>query len=170
MSLGPTDMHLVNAAHGWLGLGDWVSANGELDDVCPEFCAHPEVLRVRVLIYEAGKQWAVAAEVSRALTKLAPEDPFGWIHWVFALGELKRARAIADALLPFVEKYPGEYQIYHSLSRYACQLGNYTEALQWLQRAIDLANAQAVHEKASNEADLLSLWNEAEKFQSPPDF
>jgi predicted Zn-dependent protease len=140
--LEPPDSHYLNAAKGWLGLRDWLSANQELNAIRAEYCAHPEVLRVRVLVYESAGQWAAAAEVARALARLDPGSPFGWVHWAHALAELRRVQEAWDALRPMANTYPEEYRTYQRLSTYASQLGNLVEALRWLQKAINLANAQ----------------------------
>ena len=45
----------VEAAQGWLALGDWSEANEELERVRPEFRAHPDVLAVRWKIFAIGR-------------------------------------------------------------------------------------------------------------------
>jgi hypothetical protein len=42
--LSATDLRYFDAAQGWLALGDWLSANDELENITPLFRAHPEVL------------------------------------------------------------------------------------------------------------------------------
>jgi hypothetical protein len=56
----PTGISLIAARHiqaaeGWLDLGDWQSANEELENVTPRLRAHPAVLEMRFRIYSAGK-------------------------------------------------------------------------------------------------------------------
>ena len=52
----------VEAAQGWLALGDWRPANDELECVRPEFRAHPDVLAVRWRVYAMGGHWDTAVE------------------------------------------------------------------------------------------------------------
>jgi len=50
------DHRHLEAARGWLGLGDWQSANDELEEIAPALRADAEVLLLRVEIYlKAGK-------------------------------------------------------------------------------------------------------------------
>jgi hypothetical protein len=42
--LEPHDKRHLDAAQGWLGLGNWREANEELEQITPERRAHPDVL------------------------------------------------------------------------------------------------------------------------------
>jgi hypothetical protein len=44
------------AAEGWLGLGDHLAANEELEQISPKLRAHPLVLEVRYKIYAEAKR------------------------------------------------------------------------------------------------------------------
>jgi predicted Zn-dependent protease len=160
--LEPPDSHHLSAAQGWLGLGDWASANGELDEIASECCVHTAVLEVRVQICEAAGQWRMAAELARALTVIEPDSPFGWINWAYSLYELERTSEAREVLLPAADRFPGDYLIRYSLACYACQLGNLGEAREWLAQAISLADAQQVRQMAVNNPDLAPLWTEIE--------
>lgn len=50
-----SDSRLLIAAEGWLELGDWQSANDELENITPTVRAHPDVLKMRVAVYMAAK-------------------------------------------------------------------------------------------------------------------
>ena len=45
------DSHHLRAAQGWLELGDWQSANAELENISPQVRVHPDVLEIRWHIY-----------------------------------------------------------------------------------------------------------------------
>ena len=79
----PDQRHL-NAAEGWLGLGDHLAANEELENITPELRAHPAVLSVRYRVYAKGKNWDGAAEIAGTLVKLIPEEPAAWIWWAYS--------------------------------------------------------------------------------------
>jgi hypothetical protein len=51
---GQDKMRLV-AAEGWLQLGNYLEANEELENIIPQIRGHPDVLALRVLIYEAPR-------------------------------------------------------------------------------------------------------------------
>jgi len=80
----------LDAAEGWLGLGDHLSANEELEQITPELRVHPRVLGVRLEIYWAAKKWEACVEIAGALATLKPDNARGWIGRSFALHELKR--------------------------------------------------------------------------------
>lgn len=85
-----SDQRYLEAAQGWLGLGDHVEANNELDNITAAFRAHPDVLKVRYEVYAAAKKWEMAAEIAQAICKLMPENVFGFVHLAYSLHELKR--------------------------------------------------------------------------------
>jgi len=71
-SLPAPDQALVHtycrkSAAGWLGLGDWQSAKAELDELTPTLRAHPDVLKMRVAIHCAARQFDRAATISDTL-------------------------------------------------------------------------------------------------------
>lgn len=67
------NLHLEEA-EGWLGLGDLVSANNELEEVSPEMRAHPYVLMMRLEIYHAAKKWEYVMELAETLVKQLPDQ------------------------------------------------------------------------------------------------
>jgi tetratricopeptide (TPR) repeat protein len=158
--LEPPDSHHLDAALGWLGLGDWASANQELDKISPRSCAQPIVLQSRYQVYAAAKQWAMAAGIARALTVLDPDSAFGWIDWAYALYEQERVQDARSVLLSVAEKFPQEYLIRYSLACYACHLGYLKEAFEWLEKAISLANSKEVKQMVLNNPDLQPLWDQ----------
>src|SRR5436190_23871648 len=83
------DQHHIRSAEGWLELGDWRSANEELDNITPQLRAHPVVLQLRFCVYSAAENWELALAVAEAFVKMLPDKLDGWIHRSFALHELK---------------------------------------------------------------------------------
>jgi hypothetical protein len=55
--LQPPDSTHLQAAEGWLELGNPLEANEELEKITPELRPQPDVLRVRWQIYAAAKEW-----------------------------------------------------------------------------------------------------------------
>jgi hypothetical protein len=66
---------------------------GELEKIAPRRRSHPDVFRVRWDIYAAAKKWEAALDIATALTKLDPDDPFGWLNRSSALRQLNRWRS-----------------------------------------------------------------------------
>ena len=153
----PDSRHL-EAAEGWLELGNWLEANEELERLSPQLRAHPDVLRMRVEIYSAAKKWDFAAEVANALCRMLPEDSFGHVRLAFALHELKRTLEAFDALLPVADKFPELWIIPYNLACYTCQLGRLDEARQWFHRALEVGDKKAIRLNALDDDDLAPLF------------
>ena len=149
------DRRHLEAAQGWLELGNCQEANAELENITPELRAHPGVLRVRWEVYANAGKWEGAVEIGRALSKSAPKFPFGWIKAAQALHELKRTAEAREVLLRAADKFK-DWNVFYDLACYACQLGNLIEAYGWLEKTFDL-NPEA-RLMALKDADLEPLW------------
>jgi len=77
-TLEPPDIFHVDAAKGWLELGDHIAANDELENVSARLRAHPDVLDVRWQIYARAKKWEACVEIAAAIIKVAPGRSDGW--------------------------------------------------------------------------------------------
>jgi tetratricopeptide (TPR) repeat protein len=159
-SLEPPDSHHLNAAEGWLGLGNVEEAEQELLKLSAAVVQHPEVLRIRYHLHEKAKQWERGAEIGQLLCQKVPEAPFGWIHLAYALHELRRTREAYNVLLPVLDKFPDEYVIRYNLACYSCQMGKLEEARGWLKKAIGLVGAETIKEMAATDPDLTLLHAE----------
>jgi predicted Zn-dependent protease len=160
------DIHRLNAALGWLGLGSAGDARAELDAIAPAQQAHPAVLEARWLLCAQEKSWHDALAVAECELRSAPDDSAGWLHRAYALrrvagGSLARAW---DALRPAAEKFPTEPVIAYNLSCYACQLHALDVARDWLQRAIAAGGKDAIKKMARADDDLKPLWTEIENW------
>jgi tetratricopeptide (TPR) repeat protein len=156
--VNPQDQRFLDAAEGWLGLGNPIEANEEIERITPEMRAHPDVLCVRWQIYAAAKKWEQAAEIAKIISEILPDVPFGCIHMAYALHELKRTDEARAVLLPIVGKFEGNKTIPYNLACYECQLGNLKEARGWLEKAIELAGDNDVRMTALKDPDLEPLW------------
>ena len=78
------DQRLLEAAEGWLGLGDWREANKELERIEAKFRVHPSVLELRYKIYAMAERWEMALEVASSLLKKSAEfDGIAWTYTVY---------------------------------------------------------------------------------------
>jgi predicted Zn-dependent protease len=150
----------VQAAQGWLDLGNPAEAREELKHIEPAFAAHPAVLETRFQIAAQEKHWNEALEIGRQLKQITPEEPASWIHEAFALHELKRTQEAWDALLPAAGKFPKVSLIPYNLACYACQLGRSDEARKLLRFAMQIGDAKEVRRMAMSDRDLEPLWGE----------
>ena len=158
--LDAPDYFHVQAAEGWLGLGDVESATSELREISPAERAHPAVLEVRYQIYAKEKQWDSAVEVADDLVKMLPDKPFTWINLAYATrrktgGSIPEAKKILIGAEP---KFPEHYLFPYNLSCYCSQLGELEQAEQWLKKAARIDNV-AVKKMAVEDPDLKPLWD-----------
>lgn len=148
------------AAEGWLELGDWQEAEAEVNALAAEKQSWPEILCLRFQIAAKAGQWERAVELAKAVAGKSPEDPFGWVHWAYALHELKRTQEAYERVLAVVPHFPQEATMHYNLACYSCQLGRQEEAMEWLRRAIRLDKHAKLREAALEDKDLEPLWKE----------
>jgi len=155
--IGFPDKHFVNAAEGWLELGDSLEAARELRRLSPAALGHPDVLDIRWRLHAARRQWDSALDVARLVTTMAPDRPSGWIHQSYTLHELKRTAEALHLLIPVAEQFPNEGIIAYNLACYACQLGDIAGAKIWLERASKVRGKLPLKEMALEDPDLAPL-------------
>lgn len=157
------DSHHLQAAQGWLELGNHLEADKELDEITPELRAHPDALEVRWQIYAKEKKWEACVDAARAIIKLAPERPDGWIHLAYSLRRAKDGglQAAWEALLPIAKKFPNVSTIPYNLACYAVQMQRLDEARDWLKQAFAIGRKtkcyDAIRLMAMDDADLEPL-------------
>ena len=158
--LEPPDSFHLQAAQGWLELGNQTEAKDELGKIATALRSHPDVLKVRWEVYAAGRSWDAALEVAAALIQLDPEDPLGWVHRSYCLHELKRTAEARDNLLRVVSKFHLSATMRYNLACYECQLGRLAEAKDWLQKAFALGDEKKMKLVALEDPDLEPLRRE----------
>ncbi len=157
-SLTWPDSYHLEAATGWLELGNWLEANEELERITPELRGHPDVLGVRYRIYSAASKWDYAAEVANALCRMLPESAFGPLHLAHALRKLDRPAEARDVLLPVADKFQKEWSIPFQLACCFAQLGRLEDCESWLKQAIAI-DEDSVKKSAVEDPDLIPLWD-----------
>ena len=153
----PYDKQL-EAAEGWLGLGNWQEAETELASIPAEFQNHPFVLELRYKIFENTGRWDRAVAVAENLRATLPENLWGHFYLAYSLHELKRTQEAYDILLPVLPRFPEHYLMRYNLACYACQLGKHEEAMTWLAKALALAGKKEIILLALDDPDLKPLW------------
>ncbi|HTY88514.1 MAG TPA: hypothetical protein VMB80_13690 [Candidatus Acidoferrum sp.] len=156
------DSHRLNAALGWLGLGNPADARVELDAIPPAQQTHPAVLEARWLLCVHEKDWRAALAVAEKERAAAPDDCAGWLHRAYALRRLPGGGLTQawDALRPAAEKFPREPVVAFNLACYACQMDQSDAARQWLKRAMKVGGMEAIKKMALADEDLRPLWPE----------
>jgi len=158
--LEPPDSLYLQAAQGWLELGNHVEAEVELAKVTARHQAHPAVLEVRWEICAKTRKWDLALEIASALVQAVPDHPLGWVHRSFCLHELERTAEARDNLLGVVDKFPEDAIMLYNLACYECRLGRLEQARHWLRAAFDSGDTQQLKPMALKDPDLQPLWRE----------
>ena len=91
--LSPQDSFYIQAAAGWLELGNHRAANEELKRVTQSSWSHPDFLDALWQICAKQKKWPECFEIAEDIMRACPERANGWIYRACALHELKRTQA-----------------------------------------------------------------------------
>ena len=156
----PDPMHL-EAAAGWIQLGDYNSANDELEKIRAEWRAHPDVLDLRWLIYAHNKQWDACLDIASAIVKIASNRVWGWVHKAYSLrratgGGIEKAKPV---LLEAAKLFPDDDIIQYNLACYCAQLGQLDAAQEHLDKSYELGDAKQIKLMALDDDDLKPLWD-----------
>ena len=156
----PDPMHL-EAAAGWIQLGDYHSANDELEKIRAEWRAHPDVLDLRWLIYSHHEQWDACLDIASAIVKIASDRVWGWVHKAYALrratgGGIEKAKPV---LLEAAKLFPDDDIIQYNLACYCAQLGQLNTAQEYLDKSYELGDAKQIKLMALDDDDLKPLWD-----------
>ena len=152
------DQRFLDAAVGWLGLGDHLAANEEIEQIASGFKADPRVLEVRLQIYWAAEKWEACVEIASALVRLKPDNEYGCVGRSFALHKLKRTQEAYNFLLPAGVTFPKNWTVPYNLACYCAQLNHLDEAQIWFKKAMAI-NEHIVKREAIDDPDLKPLWD-----------
>jgi predicted Zn-dependent protease len=158
---GKDNKHIL-AAEGWLDLGDYASANAELDEITPQRRGDWEVLAMRCLVYRQAEKWDYLLALSQSLATLDPQNVSVWIHYAEALHGLGRTEEAIALLSQKIEEFSDPTYPYY-LACYTAKLGRIKEAREWLKRTFDTDLGTTAYRKAALEnPDLEPVWRDFE--------
>ena len=155
--LEENDRRHVEAAEGWLDLGNWDEGRKEILLVRPRSRTHPEVIRVCLELLIAMQQWEKVAEGARILCMVEPDGPQGWFFLATALHRMDRTSEAREILVRVVDRFADAFPLHYSLARYCCRLGNLNEARRWWKKAAGLTDGKKLREVAADDPDLREL-------------
>jgi predicted Zn-dependent protease len=165
-TIKPPDAFCVQAAIGWLELGNPAEARAELAGLAPGHQAHPQVLELRWFIACEEKDWETGLEIARQTLRQSPDQVFGYVHQAYSLRRIQGGglKAAYDALRPAADRFPQEEIVPYNLACYCAQMGKLDEAWAWLQRALRAAKDPAiVVQRTFQDDDLAPLWERLRK-------
>jgi len=153
----PNTLH-VEAARGWIELGNLNEARAELARIRGRQRQHPEVLEVLWQISARLQEWERCVELADKVIRSGPEYAHGYVHKAFALHELGQTQAAWDLLFAVAEKFPRDVILRYNLACYAAQLGRLWESERWLKLAFTVGNREELRSMALEDPDLKPLW------------
>lgn len=156
MPLSSDDQIHVTTAQGYLELGMLLDASAELDRVDPASLHFPEVLVVRLGLYQETKRWSAMQAVAKNLVEIDPTASQWVISWAYAT---RRAESIDMArliLINALDQHPLEPLIHYNLACYDSQLGDIPSAKQFIERALRLNPKMGP--MALDDDDLEPIW------------
>jgi tetratricopeptide (TPR) repeat protein len=132
-ALKPPDLMHLNAAQGWLGLGNHLEANEELEKITHKNRVHPSVLAIRYVVYSRAEKWDLAAQIAAVLVTMQPDEPGAWTMLAYATrrklgGGIPQAM---DVLTSVVKRFPTIWMIPYNLACYCAQLNRLEECEEW---------------------------------------
>jgi len=147
--LQPPDSFHLSAAEGWLGLGNPLTANEELEKITAKLRSHPDVLKIRWQIYAKEERWEACVDIAKALTKLVPSESKAWIHLAYSTRQVKGGglEAAIEVLLPGVENSPKNPLFCFYLACYTAQLNRLVESTKWWDKAMEIAHKNGLFNK-----------------------
>lgn len=146
----------VEAAYGWLGLGNAGEAYSELESLTPEQRHLPIVLECKISIYIHSKDWEAALGICHHLIKEYPERPNAHIHAAYCLHELGQTKEAKKTLLAGPDRLQETALFWYNMACYETQLGNLAKAKSLLQECFN--RDQTYKESAAVDPDLAPLW------------
>jgi hypothetical protein len=160
--LAPPDCHFVDAAMGWLELGNPTEALVELAHITSAVKNDPLVLETKWQIFARTEKWNESLPVAQTICDVAPGSPQGWLHQAVSLYRLNRTQEAWNLLLPMAKRFPKSWVIAYDLACYACQLSKVEDGRRWLRKAFKLGEPTEVKLLALADPDLKVLWPEIE--------
>jgi Tfp pilus assembly protein PilF len=161
MPLESHDQKRLTAAVGYLELGMHLEANDELEKIDPYLRSVPEVLIVRVEVYQQAKAWDLMEAVTHHLVKILPEEVGNWTNWAYATRRSDTLQSAKDILIQALKRFPTEALVLYNLACYECQLGNIEDANEYLKQAFKVDPSYRL--MGLDDPDLEPLWSEIGK-------
>lgn len=156
MPLDHEDLLHLNAAHGFLNLGLPLDANYELEYITAD-CRHlPEVLSLRLPIYQKLEKWDLMEVVARRLVEYDESVVEWWLSLAYATRRMNSIPEAKTILKKAILVHPANAYVFYNLACYECQLGDLAKSKDLLVRAFELDPKCRLY--ALEDEDLTPLW------------
>jgi len=152
------DRFQIEAAEGWLMLGNPVEANEELEKISPKYRRHPAALSMRWQVYATAEWWEAAWIVSQALCEALPNSAEAWICQANSVRKYKGTWEALELLRSVHRKFYEHPVVLYNLACYAAQVGRFEDAGKWLADSFRAEDGSALKVAAVYDPDLRPLW------------
>jgi tetratricopeptide (TPR) repeat protein len=129
------DQKILNAAIGWLELGNPVEAHNELERLPHDQRTALEVLKLRCRIYRQAERWDCLSMLADSLYTALPQEQF-LVDWAWSEFKLGRKERAALVLLHESGKFPNSEAVAYHLAIVLAALDRLPEAREWLAKAL----------------------------------
>lgn len=162
MPVSPSTQHHLDAATGWLELGNPVEAHNELEQLPHSERIHPTVLKLRCRIYRQAAKWEYLSILAESCYKARPEEAQFVVDWAWAEYKQGRREQAAVILQRESEKFPKSDAVAYHLACVLASLDRMAEARDWLAKAFERAREpDKLKLRALEEAEFKKLWQAA---------
>src|SRR5215467_12105727 len=138
MPLEAPDHQYWRASVGYVELGMFQEASDQLENIDPFDRAAPEVLAVRIAVYQGLKKWELMQEIAKRLAESQPDDIQWTISLAYATRRADSIKAAKEILLNAEPKFPKNAVIKYNLACYFCQTGDIKTAKNYLKEAFEI--------------------------------
>ncbi|MEM9158350.1 MAG: tetratricopeptide repeat protein [Verrucomicrobiota bacterium] len=145
----------IRYANGYLDLGMLREASAELKAIDDEGQETPACIAMWNRHHLSAKRWKALSASAEQLTKIDPQEPYGWVNWAYALRELERISEAKEVAQRALALHPKEAVLWFNLACYCCLLDKIDQAREHLKTAIDLE--ESFREEAKTDPDLNRL-------------
>ena len=152
----PDHFH-VNAAQGWLGLGNAMEALAELEKIDPRRRDHPAVQELRFMAFAQAKRFEEALAAAERQIVTHPAEAQGWINRGNALFWLARYEQAHQSVTAVLDQFPEQWTLRYNLACYCIKLERLDEAKHWYEAAAEHANHVELTALALNDPDMAEL-------------
>jgi len=152
----------LDAAVGWLELGEPEEAARELDRLPPEEQSRPEVLKLRCRIYELGEDWESLLSCAEEGLECCPDDEDFIAAWSWAELNDGRAETAVMKLEKHLDRSPTSERFAYVMTCALRVLNRNEEAGEWMETTVGRAKdlrALAAH-VARDSSRMTKLWRE----------
>jgi len=126
-----------------------------LENIEPELKTSPQVIAVRVGLYESLSRWEEMVMMASLMVKMLPDEPKWWIKLATGTRRHNSIEAAIKILLEAELKHPNDATIKYHLACCCARLGKMDRARHKLEAAIELN--PALRKQAIDEPDLKGL-------------